>query len=324
MKILRPVIGVMLLCSCLLAGSYVDPVSALPKAKALGMGNAYTAIGKDIFSGYFNPAGLSEIKNYEFSLINTSTFADINLTGLAVAYNLGNSFGKPQDVVYFGYTLCSAGSIKNMQYSGTDIIEAGKLDAKNQAIALGYSKKIGEKVGVGFMLNTFHNTMDSSTDSNSSYDGSGLSYDLGMNYQLTEMLALGAVYKNLGGNSVGYAQDISDEIKQSSQVGISYRVPNTMLFIKDMTVALDYEKLNNGAKTGLFHIGTEISVLTNLVARGGLDEIPVSNGVGDITKELNYSLGLGFVLSGFSLDYAFYPRFGEGENKHFISMAYAQ
>jgi hypothetical protein len=257
-------------------------------------------------------------------LINTSTFADINLMSLAAAYNLGNSFGKTQDVVYFGYTVCSAGSIKNMQYSGTDVIENGKLDASNQAIVLGYSKKVGEKLGVGFLLNSFRNNLDNSADSGTSYSGTGSSIDLGLSYKLTELLSFGAVYKNLGGNSIGYGQDISDEIKQSSQVGLSCAFPKSFVFNKDLTLSLDYEKLNTGNRLGLFHSGGQLDVLDSLVVRGGIDEIPVSNGTGGTSKEINYSLGLGLILSGVNLDYAYYPRFGEGENKHFISLAYAQ
>ncbi|HAI75863.1 MAG TPA: hypothetical protein DCM08_06405 [Microscillaceae bacterium] len=47
-------------------------------ARALGMSNAQVAIANDVTAGYWNPAGLLEIKNkYQFSLMHSEYFAGI-------------------------------------------------------------------------------------------------------------------------------------------------------------------------------------------------------------------------------------------------------
>src|ERR1035437_921548 len=47
----------------------------LTGARALGMGNAYTALSSDLSAAVFNPAGFAQIKNLEFDgSINFNSF----------------------------------------------------------------------------------------------------------------------------------------------------------------------------------------------------------------------------------------------------------
>ena len=60
-------------------------------AAAFGMGNAVVATTGDVNSGYWNPAGLVKIEDWEFSGMHASYFANIaNYDYLAVAKPLDN------------------------------------------------------------------------------------------------------------------------------------------------------------------------------------------------------------------------------------------
>ena len=48
-------------------GQFLDDFGASPKS--IGMGQAFTAVADDFSAAYYNPAGLSQIKNsFEFTL----------------------------------------------------------------------------------------------------------------------------------------------------------------------------------------------------------------------------------------------------------------
>ncbi len=61
-------------------------------ARASAMGNAYTAMGGDINSMYWNPAGLATIKRMETMFVNSNWLAGIQFKYTAFALNL-NQFG---------------------------------------------------------------------------------------------------------------------------------------------------------------------------------------------------------------------------------------
>ncbi|MFO8030645.1 MAG: PorV/PorQ family protein [Cyclonatronaceae bacterium] len=52
-------------------------------ARPLGMGSAYTAVTRDVLSGYWNPAGLSDMENWQFAYMHSERFAGV------VGYDFG-------------------------------------------------------------------------------------------------------------------------------------------------------------------------------------------------------------------------------------------
>jgi hypothetical protein len=72
-------------------------------AAAFGMGNAVTALSNDVNSGYWNPAGLVNINDWEVSGMHASYFANIaNYDYLAVAKPLDNESAIGFSVIRFG------------------------------------------------------------------------------------------------------------------------------------------------------------------------------------------------------------------------------
>jgi len=301
------------LFSISMAGVYVDPISALPVPRAISIGNAYTATGADIFSAYYNPAGLKEITDYQLAIINTSTLDDVSLTGMAFAYQLESG------VIYIGYTSLGVASFTHYEYdSGGQLTEAGKISNSNTALSLGYSTMLYDRTYGGVILNSFSNSLDSSYDKDLGYSGSGMSIDLGVRYLYSSDLTLALVMKNINGGEVGYSEAVSDEIQKSIILGAAYwkKFKN-----RDYLISFDYESQSNGSKMGLMHAGISTALTEILDARAGLNGVPASNG-SQLIQEFKFSFGFGLQLFGAGLDYAYYPGYGEGETKHFISIAY--
>ena len=63
MRLFLAMMILLLLITQTIAGVFDD---RNPSAQATAMSNAYVAVANDVWSGYFNPAGLAALRNYEF------------------------------------------------------------------------------------------------------------------------------------------------------------------------------------------------------------------------------------------------------------------
>jgi len=59
-------------------------------ARALGMGSSFVAITDDPTSLYWNPAGITKVQGFAFTVDHTTWLADINYNYMALTYNLGD------------------------------------------------------------------------------------------------------------------------------------------------------------------------------------------------------------------------------------------
>lgn len=113
-------------------------------ARALGMGNAYTAVGGDIYSSYFNPAGLAYMTEKQF----TFSFRYLTMDRMFRYFAIGSPTGP------------DAGFALSWMNAGTDDITGrdlngnptGNLDDERNAFTLSFAKSITEKLSIG--LNT--------------------------------------------------------------------------------------------------------------------------------------------------------------------------
>ncbi len=294
----------------LFAGVYVDPISALPIPRALGQGNAYGAVKGDIYSAYYNPAGLINVKGTEFSAISTTTMLDVSLFNISAAMH--KSFG----TFFAGYSSLGVGSIKEMAYVAGEIAQVGSITNSNYALSLGYANIIFNSLEFGFVLNNFSTALDSSNDA-TDYSASAMALNLGLKYEISEQLALGLTLRNINGATMDYSDTYNDEIPAAIIFGTSYTKD---IMGKDYNFFLDVENQTNGFETTLTSMGVATSVLDNIFVRGGLRGVP--EGVnGEIKQQLKLTCGLGFKWQGLMADYAYYPGYGEDENKHYISVS---
>ncbi|MDX2470270.1 MAG: hypothetical protein QNL04_06800 [SAR324 cluster bacterium] len=80
-----------LICASVLACIFTPPAQAEEvqhlrhSIRALGMGNAFTAVANDESALFYNPAGLESVKNYSFELVSLAATVNQNLLDIASA-----------------------------------------------------------------------------------------------------------------------------------------------------------------------------------------------------------------------------------------------
>jgi opacity protein-like surface antigen len=141
-----------------------------PGARAIGMGGAYTAVSNDIYSVYWNPAGITGVQNNgEVTFNHASWLADITYDFAAGAINLpelGTFFvtlttlGVPEDIV------------RTIDFPEGD----GRVwNASSLAIGVGFARKLTDKFSIGFHAKYLREQIWNSS-------ASGVAVDIGTYY----------------------------------------------------------------------------------------------------------------------------------------------
>lgn len=103
-----------------------------PSARASGMANSFLSVTDDVFSIYYNPAGLVSLEMIEGGLSYIKSFEGISNQYLSIGYpyRIGKVFG-------FSYQSFSNGDIEGYDAMGTPI---GKIETSNKAVTFSYAK----------------------------------------------------------------------------------------------------------------------------------------------------------------------------------------
>jgi type IX secretion system protein PorV len=110
-------------------------------ARAVGMGEAYTAAADDSSALYWNPAGLSFMQQKEATFMHSSLIESINYEHLAFAAP-GDNYSAGASMSYLGY-----GSIAGYDNAGNPI---GDQSAYSYIFSGGASTFVHERLSVGF------------------------------------------------------------------------------------------------------------------------------------------------------------------------------
>src|SRR5271154_3290070 len=70
-----------------------------PVTRAVGVGEAYTALGDDVGSIYYNPAGLASLLTNELNVTYLSLYQSINYEFVAFGFPLKPSFGDMEGTI---------------------------------------------------------------------------------------------------------------------------------------------------------------------------------------------------------------------------------
>jgi hypothetical protein len=172
-RVVNIIISIFLLVSFVIAQEVVDEqgvglkksgqttmnfleVNVIPRA--VGMGDAYTAVGEGISSVFYNPAGLSEINNrFEILVTTTQWIADINYYVAGVGWNLGNVGTLGLSLLSVDYGDIIGTRLLSVEESETDnvgYLETGPVDNVGAySIGLTYARNISHAFSMGVALN---------------------------------------------------------------------------------------------------------------------------------------------------------------------------
>ena len=102
-------------------------------ARQAGLGNAFTALADDVYSTYYNPAGLAQLHRSEF----TAYYAKL-YSGLTDGSSIGRNF------LAYGHPTSTHGTF------GFSYLSLNLADLYSEStFALHYAKAVGEKWNVG-------------------------------------------------------------------------------------------------------------------------------------------------------------------------------
>ncbi len=288
-------------------------------ARNAAMGDAISALSNNSESVFFNPAGISEVKeNYDFSLGYNNWIADIKHHYLSFVYNTEKLGAFCISALYIDY-----GTIEGTIRSDIDpkgYIETGNFSPKSFSVGVSYSKAINEKFSFGVTAKFVRQ------DFGAGYIGVGktteevarVSHALGM-----LALDVGTIYKT-GFKDLRIALAITNISAEGTFIRESTPLPFTLTLSVGANLFKSFEIKTNDE----LNLAIEVQHPRDYSERThwGLEYVYnslIAMRVGYKTNydENNLSAGLGILWNGYRVDYAYNP-FGRLTAVHRVSLGF--
>ncbi len=296
-------------------------------ARAIGMGNAQTALGGDIYSIYWNPAGLAGIQSStEVAFNHAQWLADITYDFAAAALNLGEL-----GVVSASFTTLSVPEDEVRTIAAPEG-DGRTWDAGSIAITMGYSKSLTDRFSVGMQVKFIRESVWNTSSS-------GFAVDIGTMYVTPfNDLVIGAAISNFGtkmsldGRDLRFNYDPNDDqdtgpnnvpavlMTDEFDLPLTFRIGLAMdlyqsRFFK-VTAAVDATHPNDNSE--YLNSGIEASYDNMLFVRAGYKSLWKKNSEEGLTLGggIKYPIG-GNMSICFNYGYADYNRL---ENVQFIDV----
>lgn len=247
-------------------------------ARALGMGDAYTAVADDASAVYWNTAGLSRVKSGQLGLTYDKWFVDTMFGQIQFAYPLSvGTIGA--DIIYL-----NTGSLMGMDDSGHP---TQALNLYNIGGCVGYGISLTESISVGVALKLI-------SQSTGNLSSSGIAADAGFLFK-TGIFAAGLNLQNIGSSS-GSGYSLPTNIKVGIAVKpIDERSHGLLLALDTQYILKDSVSLSAGVE----YLYDKMFAL-----RLGYKTI---FGNPDLEGITGISGGVGVKLGSISFDYALVP-----------------
>ena len=257
-------------------------------ARAVAMGEAYSAVVDDAGAMYWNPAGLTNIQHRSVTLMHASYIGSSYFDYSAYGQNLGSKGAFGAGLQYF-----SAGGITQTDVAGTDV---GNINPYDLSFSLGYAYRL-EGFSAG-LAGKFIQSKILTTAQTAALDFGVLSPAY-----FNDRLKLAFTMTNLGG-TMKFDAD-KENLPLNLKLGSSYKIIDRWLAAVD----INFPRGDNPYAA----LGTEYQLATSgpwkMAGRAGFN----SQTVGSIDGFTGVSVGVGLGYSRLAVDYAFVPMGGVGQ-----------
>jgi len=256
--------------------------------RAVAMGEAQVGLADDVYATYWNPAGLSQLRNQEAGFVQTQYLENIQTEYLAYAYpneRLGTFAGS--------FTYLNVGQFQGFDAAGQP---TGNVGANDMALAFSYARplwqnrRLDSSLSAGVSGKWIQENLDAVTGRAYAFDG-GLLYTPGLAWgEVFKGWRAGLALRNAG-TPLKFDQD-SFALPRSLTAGLSW----TGVFLGEtVTLAADAQQPSDGSQS--FGVGAEVTTLEILILRAGYTTFEdIGNGV---------RAGVGLRLKTLLVDYSY-------------------
>ena len=293
--------------------------------RALGLGGAYVALGNDVTSGYWNPAGLARIAYPQVTLMHDERFGSlVNYDYGAVAFPLG-----PQSSIGVSLVRLGVDDIPDTRNAGVDVngnltydpAQFSRVDpdrvtyfnAADWALYLTYARAYSENFSYGANVKLIRRELGD-------HSATGIGFDVGVWYTPFENLLLGANLQDVTTTFLAWDTGTNELVSPTMKVGSAYLI-EALGGRFAPAVDFDVRFENRRSAASLAHVGPVSVDLHAGMEFQFKDLIALRVGYSDI-KQL--TLGAGVHLPKLNIDYSFmkFDQTDQLGNTHRISMTF--
>jgi len=270
-------------------------------ARASALGGAYTSLASGIDGLYWNPAGLSALKSTEILFFRNEYFEDI--TQHYIGWT--SYFEKIKSSIGLSFNMFDYGTFnRTILTSATAYAEQGTFTAKDYTAGLTWSPNMESKLKFGITMNFIKSRIAED-------EAKSIAFDIGWMAAAGSdeiPLLIGATIKNFG-TKLKYSK-VSEDLPLTQNFGISSEFSFENIFIIRPSVDFSFNFID---KEKDFMTGIEIEYDKKFSIQAGYNTI---NDAGS-----GFSLGCGFNLFNFQINYAYIPN-RELDTSHKFSVLY--
>ncbi len=260
-------------------------------ARAAALNGSFVSMTSDPNVLFYNPASLVTISTPKVSLGYLKNLLDVNSGSLAFAQNM-EGIGN----IGVGITYVDYGSFTRTDQSNNDL---GSFSASELALVAGYGMMLDEQSSVGGNVKFIHSSI-------AEFSSTALAVDLGYLYQIpSQNITIGGSILNLGRQLSEYGST-REPLPLDIVVGITKRPEHLPVLLN-----LNFHKLNEQRNKALdrlssFTFGAEFLMSESVRLRVGYNnEQHRDLKLGTTSGLAGFSLGAGFILHEYVIDYSF-------------------
>jgi len=259
-------------------------------ARPAAMGGAYVAMLGELSSLAYNPAALAFITGKQASASYINHLLDFNTGAFAFAQNIQGGTG----AVFLNF-IDYGQFERSDKFGGVGSGEEFGVSGLNAGLT--YTRFIKKNISAGGSIKFIRLQIDNLTSS-------AWATDLGFTWCFPKYgMTIGAAVLNWGTVSTALIQS-KDALPTSAQIGLAKKLQHLPATISIAGIKYTQEPID-------FRLGAEIELAKQFRGRIGYDSVGLDQQLGtDWDRVAGFSIGLGFIVDRFQIDYSF-SSFGE-------------